>query len=239
MNFLFIPAHVVEKSTGQSGFASLRGARAAQAVEDHDLKSGLSIACVVERQGRGRVEIASCSRERIDMHFCLNQPLPPRTEIALVVAYARPQTVKKILQLGAATGLSSLSFVKTENVVDSYLDSKVFLPEEIERQFTLGCEQVGDGKFPQLRQFKSLKSFLASPDLFADVTQKLFGHATRAASRSLPAGSKLLFLGPESGFTEDERESLKENGFESFSLGERSYRQEIAAALALGALCAR
>ena len=240
MNYLFLAqSDLIENpaSVSPSEFAAvLSSDRAREALKDHDLKAGLSISCVIENLGSGKVTIGACHPEKIEMTVTIQEALPARLPLDLVVAYSRPQTLKKLLQLSASVGLRSLSFVKTANVVPSYLQSKSLEPDQICRQFILGCEQAGDGVFPQLNQFKNFHEFIKSPMVLESKGQKLFGESASKVDICAASKETLLFLGPESGFTLEEKNILYKSGFMPASLGPRMLRVEIAAAMLIGVI---
>ena len=240
MNYLFIAqSDLIDKAPSSLKgplLANLSDERAKEAIKDHGLKSGIKISCVVEGVGRGRVVIGSCTCERVELSAEIEQALPARMSIDLVVAYSRPQTIKKLLQLASALGLRSLSFVKTENVVASYLQSKSLELAAIRRQLLLGCEQAGDGLFPELSFFKNFHEFIKSELLTKKSDNRFFGDVGAKVSVCEFHNDALLFLGPESGFTLKEKRDLESYGFKPLSLGPRMHRVEIAAAMLLGKL---
>lgn len=240
MNYLYISRSELRETSCPSpnGIlqANIIGKRAGEVIKDHDLRSGLTIACVVENLGRGKVIIAGCSLDNIELQIKIEEPLPKRLELDLVIAYSRPQTLKKIFQLSASSGVRSLSFVRTQNVEKSYLKSKSLDLDQIQRQLILGCEQVGDGIFPVVNHYSNLGEFLDSNMLHGTNTFKLFGDVSSESNIIKRSGNIVLFLGPESGLTNQEKSTLISAGFSSASLGPRVFRVEIAAAMLLGAI---
>lgn len=240
MNYLYISQSELLESQEVANkseiSACLTGLRAEEAIKDHDLKSGICISCVVEGSGRGKVTIGDCSKERVNLSVKIEEQLPPRLAVDLAVAYSRPQTLKKLFQLSASLGVRSLSFVKTENVVPSYLQSKSLEPLEIQRQLILGCEQAGDGVFPVINNYRSFYEFLNNPEIQNFKGHKLFGDIRSKPQTPATVAEAILFLGPESGFTEAEKEALKEAKFEVISLGPRVLRVEVASAMLLGSI---
>jgi 16S rRNA (uracil1498-N3)-methyltransferase len=236
MNYLFISKSDLTPSKNASLQAIFVGSRAAEAIKAHDLKSGLNISCVVEDLGRGKVKVGECSQEMIELAVEIEGELPARTPLDLVVAYSRPQTIKKILQLAASTGLRSLSFIITENVVPSYLQSKTLETAEIRKHLILGLEQSGDGVFPELNHFKNFADFIRSGFITAHSGPKIFGDSDSKVSKYPTYSPSFVLIGPESGLTSWEKQTLLDRGFEPYSLGPRSLRIEVAATMLLGRL---
>lgn len=237
MNFLYIKLSEIKDTSSKNFYAIFSEERAIEALQDHSLKTGLQLSAVLEKTGRGKATILSCTSEKIELSLLIDCPLPERMPIDLVVAYCRPQTVKKLIHLAASLGLRSLSFVKTANVVASYLQSKSLTTTEVARQIRLGLEQAGDGVAPEINHFQRLSAFLESDIIKLRTGSKLFGDISALSSLSGVGNSdSLLFLGPESGFIIEEKESLLASNFETISMGPRVLRLEVAAAVLLGKL---
>lgn len=237
MNLIFIKkSELFETDSASSRYrARLSGARARQAMEQHDLGEGLEISCVLEDTGRGKVKVEKISVEEIDLNLAIQAPPYQLLPIDLVVAFSRPQTMKKILQLAASFGIRSLSFIKTEGVVPGYLQSKALRPDQIEENFIIGCQQSGECCFPLFNKFFSLKSFLNS-ELVLRSKACYFGDSLPQVTGSIVKEAAVLLLGPESGLTEAEKGLLRESEFKTLSLGPRMLRVEVAAAALLGKL---
>ena len=173
--------------------------------------------------------------EQADLSLHVTEELPQSLPLTLLVAVPRPQTIKKVLQLAACCGLRAVNFVRTVNVDKSYLQSKSLEAKNIEAELIKGLEQSGDGVFPQISVSRSLSSVLQGlpPEalrLMADLgPDSSIPRRATAQSRAI-----VLALGPEAGWSEEERGLFMKHGFHTLSLGNRMYRVEHALALILG-----
>lgn len=85
---------------------------------------------------RVRPQVAEC-----DLH-------PPRLD--LIVALPRPQSVKKILEVSATVGVTTITFIAGERVEQSYFSSSVLTEESVRHHLRLGMEQGGNPFAPEL-----------------------------------------------------------------------------------------
>ena len=161
----------------------------------------------------------------------------PRSNTHLIVAVPRPQSVKKLIQVGCAMGLSSLTFIRAANIVKSYLQSKSLTPANIQGEVIKGLEQANDSVPPEIRLLdRSPRSIgEAFPAEFANATLILADtHEPAACDVSgvclvHPANAVYLAIGPETGWTPAEVGDFKRLGFQVVTLGLRMLRVEVAA----------
>ena len=210
MNFVFISKNELIEDSAK---ARICGPRALEVIKDHQLVAGLKVSCVVENAGRGKLTVTSCSEDLIEMDLIVDEPLPAGLALDLVVAYSRPQTMKKIFHLCTCLGVRSLSLVKTANVIAGYLQSKVLDKSEIRRQMILGCEQAGDAKFPEIYHFNNFYDFKNGDFVKNYSGQKLYGEISPQIIGKQSSSETLLLLGPESGLSSTEKQLLEQQGF--------------------------
>lgn len=236
MNILLLKAGELNSSN----HAFVEGKRAKYIYEYHDLKPGLKIKAGIIGGAIGKADIIAVSPQRIELVFSAESNALPFIPVCALVATPRPQSVKKILQLSAMQGLSSLCFFRSENVVKSYLDSKSLEPEAIEEQLILGLEQAGNSLLPSIsicssfheltsKYFQKIadnKSESPCLKLLADTQGKLQNWSELAFSSH--SQEVIVAVGPESGFSTKERTTLCDIGFLPVSLGARMLRVDIA-----------
>lgn len=236
---------IYEEEIDTPGVAIISGERALNLISEHELFSGLETKVAVKNQGlgSGRIEIIADS---IRITYDLNLPVPPRTEIEVIAAVCRPQTMKKIIMLCCYHGVRSLDLVKTSRTEDSYLTSKVLTDVQIGQLTELALQQSFDCYAPRIDLHSNFSRFLAAgrerlnelPGKFLLDTPRI-GAWPPAGMSDIPASQQLrvvLALGPEAGWTDDERSDFLKLGFERYFLGPRIYRSETALALAFGRL---
>lgn len=234
---------ILEQELQTDDLAQLSDARARYAQGVHELTRGLTVACIVQGKGVGHATVLETLDDRVTLQVSVERPPPPRTGVRLLVAIPRPQTVKKLLQLAASAGVERLDFVRTHNVVKSYLQSKALLPENIRRELIIGMEQAGDPLFPVIEIHQGLESVLDSFLLERQSAETRFlADAAREGEISGLGGiavgrlreSVILAIGPESGWTDVEKCQFLARSFKPVSLGPRMYRVETATAMLLG-----
>lgn len=167
---------------------------------------------------------------------------PPSEHIDLFVGLPRPQTARKLLQAAPTLGIRSLCFFASEKGEPSYGRSKLWTSDEWSRHLYEGAEQAFTTRIPSVRHSDSLAHALAlleghSPDPTRIALDNYEANGRLAAA---PPWSQLaLALGPERGFSNPERQRLRDSGFSLLSLGERVLRLEVALPFALGVADAR
>ena len=222
--------------------AELTGARATYAIATHELTVGINVKAGVLGGQMGRASVLTAQPDRVVLSLALESPPPEKIPTELAIAVPRPQTIKKILQLSASTGVKKVHFLRTDNVVKSYLQSKMLLPDNIEREVLKGLEQGADTIRPEVVIHKGFSGFLedagkeaATVRIVADTRESTSIGKNRGLLKS--AGQRvLLAIGPESGWSDREMGRLKEAGFVPVSLGKRMLRVETAACFLLAQL---
>ena len=246
MNYLFLFA----TECLPSGRAVLAGERAAYARDQHKVLEGLSLAVTVENLGRGTATVLSATPSEVSLNYVVSSAPPAPCTARCIVGLPRPQTVKKVLELSAALGISELHFVAAEQGEKSYQSSTVFEPRELSRFLVKGLEQGGEWRIPTVKVHSHLKKCLAevlplSPEKPKKSELALFADTSAASTHSLndivfeSGACALVALGPEAGWAEVERETLLTRGFLSVSLGSRILRVEQALAFLLGQVSLR
>lgn len=235
MNLLLI----LPEEISAENIALIRGVRARELIQLHDLRKDLSIRAGVLGGKSGKATIKKIESEQLELEVDLYQPELPRSNCTLLVGACRPQTSKRIIEFAACAGVNSLHFVRSSQSDKNYLTSKVLQPEQRLKHLIKGLEQAADTIMPEVQVHLSFKSFmlkLCSNDLgFKNNNSNLFVGDTRAGAWSLdgisshlrsPDQHTVLAIGPESGFSDFEMDSLKQAGFQSLSLGNRQFRIE-------------
>lgn len=232
MNYLVIePEEVVGNQV------HLKGARAADLIKAHELKEGLNISVLVVGGLRGKASVQKASNQELVLEIHLTETSLAKNPITLIVGLCRPQSVKKVIAAAMAYGVQDLEFVRTANTEKSYLDSKIWNPENLKNEVTLAMAQTGDSiavKINRHQKFLPFLDTLASREGFTSATKRLAdGRATSVLNCGELASYSYLAIGPEKGWTEYEIEQFSGLGFQSFSMGPRMMRIEHAVGLGL------
>ena len=162
---------------------------------------------------------------------------PPPAPICLLIGLPRPQTVRKILKDATSLGLQQFCFFRAEKGEPSYADSKLWTSDEWQRLLIEGAEQAFSTDTPEVRHFGSLAEAIAALDP-ATNRAALDNYEATGAFADAPLQDPLaLAIGSERGWSANERNLLRAEGFTLHHLGERVLRTETAviAGLALAA----
>jgi RsmE family RNA methyltransferase len=177
---------------------------------------------------RGLGTLVAIGNESLRLTFEWGAEPPPLDPITLIVGLPRPQTARRILHEASAMGVVALSFVLSDRGEPSYAQSRLWTTDEWRRHLIDGAQQAYTTRLPAVS--------LAAP--LASVIDSLPGGGTRLALDNYEAPCALsvvqvtapvtLALGPERGWSDRERATLRVSGFSLVHLGERVLRTETA-----------
>ena len=174
--------------------------------------------------------ILAMDRQGIEVQVCLNREPPEPIPLTLVLALPRPKMLKRILQSIASLGVKKIYLINSWRVEKSFWSSDLLEKDRLNRHLRLGLAQSKDTLMPDV----VLKRYFTA---FVKDELKRIGHGKKRilahpkTSQVCPAGvnkETVLVIGPEGGFIDLEVETLKDAGFESYSLGPRILRVETA-----------
>lgn len=158
-----------------------------------------------------------------------------RLPLTVLVGLPRPQTAKKVLHDLASLGAARIVFFASAKGDPGYLTSSLWKDGEWREHVLKGTEQACSTLVPEVTRVGSLAEAVAL--VAADAWKVALDPyaATATPELSAPAEAAVLAIGPERGFAETERATLRAAGFTFAHLGDRILRVE-AAALVGGAL---
>lgn len=161
-------------------------------------------------------------------------PIANLRDVRIFSSIQRPQTVKKIIQLAATSGISELFFFPAEKSEFTYLNSSIWSEENLLEEIILGLEQGGRIQTPKITVLKNkyrLKEQLTKYNRFIlDFNGKYLLNSTLGIDILSPFQ---IVIGPESGFTEQDLSFFLDLGFEKISVSENILRSENAFAFIL------
>lgn len=158
-----------------------------------------------------------------------------RLPLTVLVGLPRPQTAKKVLHDLASLGAARLIFFASEKGDPGYLTSSLWKDGEWREHVLKGTEQACSTLVPEVTRVASLAEAIALVDAAAWKLALDPYQATGTPELPTPTEAAVLAIGPERGFSDDERVTLRQAGFAFAHLGDRILRVE-AAALVGGAL---
>lgn len=152
---------------------------------------------------------------------------PPETLPPLTLAFAlvKRAPLEWLVEKATELGVARLQPIITRRTVVERLN-----PERLAAIAIEAAEQCGRTRLPDLLPVAKLDALLASPPgaiLFADET------GGRPLAEAAAPGPATILIGPEGGFTPEERESILAAGATGIGLGPRILRAETAALAAI------
>ncbi|UIJ71297.1 16S rRNA (uracil(1498)-N(3))-methyltransferase [Aurantimonas sp. HBX-1] len=200
------------------------------------LAEGDSILAFNGRDGEWRCELRKPAKKKLDLlpveRVRLQTPAPDLLYLFAPLKHARlDYMVQKAVEMGAGT----LQPVMTQHVQTSRINIDRMRANAIE-----AAEQCGILSIPECREPVGFAQFLAGWDtarrlVFCDERED--AESPIDTLRAMPASPLALLVGPEGGFSEDERATLRALPFVTvMSLGPRILRADTAAVAALAVL---
>lgn len=198
------------------------------------LKEGDILKAGLVNGNRGTATIEKMTAGSIVLTFRLDRPTLPLKPVRIICGLPRPQQVKRILRDCASMGLSHLWFAQTGLGEKSYRDSPLWKNNAWQHCVVDGVEQSGGTLIPDVRLFNRLKDCLS--DLPVSDSNRFFldtGTPERDSLRSVTGFAGVLppvtiCIGPERGWTPDERNLLLSHHCIPVSLGDHILRTDTA-----------
>lgn len=160
-----------------------------------------------------------------------------RLPLTVLIGLPRPQTAKKVLHDLASLGAARLIFFEADKGDPGYVASSLWKDGEYREHLRKGTEQACSTLVPAVDRVASLAEALALATENGWRVALDPYEATGALGEAAPASARagILAVGPERGWSEQERSLLRAHGFALQHLGDRILRVE-AACLVGGAL---
>ena len=159
------------------------------------------------------------------------KPLP----ISLLIGLPRPHTAKRILFEAASMGVERIDFFEAENGEPSYGESSLWKTEAWMERLELGAEQAFSTHIPQVSMYPDLQTALSSQAY--DSSRVALDNYEAEESIAQAVNSKkdaaVLALGSERGWSDNERNTLRRNGWTLAHLGPQVLRAETAVVAAV------
>ncbi len=182
-----------------------------------------------------QVDHQGCSILVIDKHLSESEP---QTRLTLILGLTQREKLELILQKCTELGVSAILPVvtcrtliqKPQDVEDKLLRWRKILTE--------AAEQSHRGRIPSLLPAMKYSDALAVAQPADALKLVLWEDESQTTLKTLLHGFKgrevVIIVGPEGGFSAEEVELARRNGYRSASLGKRILRMETAAMLASG-----
>ncbi len=190
-------------------------------------------------RGRGRIESVGSAALLLSFEWGAAPPaLPPLT---LLIGLPRPQTARDILRDVTTLGVAEMHFVLTEKGEPSYARSSLWTGDEWRRLLVAGAQQAFDTRLPTVTHGHRMVDSLAALPAggWRVALDNYEASAPLADCHLLDDKAVMLAIGPERGWSAEDRARLCEHGFTLVHLGPRVLRTETAVVAAVTLLKAR
>lgn len=197
----------------------------------------------------GTAQIISLEEKSLVLRYSGSAEPEPLAPIRLILGFPRPIQAARIFKDLVSLGLAEIILTGTALGEKSYLESDFFSAKQYRRPLLDGAEQAANPRLPLIRQYWSLDRSLAALDgpdedtgdfwkqglyiaLHPDSSVPSFG-AILKARLAAPGSAVTIAIGSERGWTKEEIQVLKKNGFNPAGLGSRILKTETAASAAV------
>lgn len=166
---------------------------------------------------------------------------PPPLPITLLAGLPRPHTARRILFEAASLGVAAIHFFEAERGEPSYARSSLWHTDEWKGRLRLGVEQSFGTHIPEVAVHPDLQTALTMHHTAAARVALDNYEAGGPLAKILPdrAECTVIALGPERGWSPNERDALRRNGWRLAHLGPQVLRSETAAVAAVSVAASR
>ena len=179
-------------------------------------------------QGKGT--LLAVGTDGISFCFTWGNPPPPPEPVTLIIGLPRPQTARDILRDATTLGVTAIHFVVTTKGEANYAQSSLWTTQEWQRHLLTGAAQAFSTLIPEVTWGRSLAEIIKS---LPPASQRLAldNYEATAPLRAVsiaPTTPVALALGPERGWSAEDRVLLRAHSFVLVDLGPRVLRCETA-----------
>lgn len=184
----------------------------------------------------GHGTIIKLSKSEVLLEIILTEKPPATPQTDLILALPRPIMLKRILSQATQMGVRNIYLINANRVEKSFFNASALQEESINTFLKRGLEQAIDTRVPTVSIHSRFRPFVEDylPEIMtSENTLGLIGHPSSENSLSETATNLfekqiLLAIGPEGGWVDFEITKFHEQGFFSFSMGQRILRVDSA-----------
>ena len=186
---------------------------------------------------RARAKVVAVEADgAFELEVVGTEPAPaPLPITCLLIGLPRPHTAKRILFEASSLGVAGIHFLEAERSEPSYAQSSLWQTDEWRNRIRLGTEQAFGTHLPQVVMHADLQSAISALH-GADVHVALDNYEAKGALGAvLPdaGASAVIALGPERGWSPEERDVFRKNGWKLAHMGAHVLRAETACVAAV------
>ncbi|MGE0787335.1 MAG: RsmE family RNA methyltransferase [Sandaracinaceae bacterium] len=227
MNLLLLEPHELE-----ADHAELRDGRAAHVLQVLALGAGDRLRVGLLDGPLGTAEIIHVAEGAVRLRCAWDDAIPDRARLSLLLALPRPKVLKRLYAPIASLGVDHLWLCGAAKVERYYFDSHATEPALARERLIEGLVQARDTRLPRLELHRALVPALRRAEQIEGALRIALDPSYPARLGETVARANaprvVLAIGPEGGWTTDERARLEAAGFTGASLGERPLRSDVA-----------
>ena len=187
---------------------------------------------------KGKIEITDIDdKKNISFSYILNRESEPLYPITLIIGTPRPPVAKRLLKDLATTGIKKIIMCATDLGEKTYLTSKLWRDNNYLNYIIDGGSQGETTLLPMVERFfslnKALESIKEESDLLA--LDNINPEFNITYFKPLHKNT-VICIGAERGFSNRERELLKEYNYTIFKVGDRVLRTETVCHTIIGSI---
>lgn len=197
------------------------------------IKINDSLRCGILNHQMGMATLVERNEKALHFKLKLSHEPPTPLNLTLVMALARPKSMRKMLQYAIGLGVKQIHIIHASRVDKGYWQSPCIEEAYLYEQAFLALEQVGDTQLPQIIQHRLFKPFVEDilPSLLQEHQHAFVLHPYETEQKICATSEKtLLIIGPEGGFIPFELECFEHQKIQRITLGKRILRCELAVA---------
>lgn len=191
------------------------------------VKVGQTLDAGVINGSQGKINIEDIRKDGIYFNSTFDIKPEPLYPITLIIGTPRPPVAQRLLKDLTTAGVKRVIFTGTDLGEKTYLTSKLWRDNLYLNYIKDGLSQAENPTMPLIeKNFSVLKSIKSLP---LDCDKLLLDNISpdfRISDYKPVSKEVVVAIGGERGFTDREREIFTQNGFKSFSLGDRVLRTE-------------
>jgi len=202
------------------------------------LRRGETVILFNGEGGECTAELTRGSRGNPHAHVISRHPVERESPLAIALAQcvSSGDRMDITLQKSTELGVSRIVPIASERSVVRLSSDRADRRVERWRNVVIAaCEQCGRNRVPEVAGITELDTFLAGAG--SDELRLLLApNASRAMKHLIPGRAVTLLVGPEGGFTPEERRRAEDSGFVPVCFGPRVLRTETAPLAAIAAM---
>lgn len=226
MNLLLLE----KKDFFDDGRVKISGSRFEHLMGVNRVKKEDHLVCGLLDGKMGTGFVTRISDDHLDMDILLDTEPPEPLPLTLVLALPRPKMLKRIIESTTSLGVKTIYLINSWRVEKSFWQSPLLSEGHLKKHMLLGLSQGKDTILPEIHQKRFFTRFVKEElPLIAKDSVGITAHPKTPGL--CPSGinkAVTLVIGPEGGFIDIEVETLEEQGFSSYHIGQRILRVETA-----------